>query len=130
MEATFETYVESGIGSNEGKGIAHHTNHERDAICRPSTVVNKCTKDIRRRRMRSKSNKRDQDGKETENVQDQDQSLKLGQHRTDEGVDEDGKPKDGPEQQCSLPKLRLEVGIIERRHSQDHVSREQGAGRY
>lgn len=130
MEVKFETYVESSVSSNEGKGITHHTNHERDAVSRPSTVVDKGTKDIRRRRMRSKSNKRDQDGKETENVEDQDQSLKLGQHRTDEGVDEDSEPKDSPEQQCSLPKLRLEVGVIERRHSQDHVSREQGAGRY
>lgn len=91
------TYVESGVGAHKGEGITHHTNHERHAVGRPTTIVNKSGEHIRSTSMRSKGNKRDKNGEETQNVEDQDESLKLGQYGADEGIDEDSEQEDSPE---------------------------------
>jgi hypothetical protein len=80
--------------------------------------------------MRSKSDKRDKNSEETQDVKDQDKTLELGKDRADEGVDEDGKQEDGPEEKCSLPKLRFERFIVHGGQSQDHISREKGTRGY
>jgi hypothetical protein len=80
--------------------------------------------------MRSKSDKRDEYGEETQDVKDQDETLELGKNRADEGVDENGKQEDGPEEKCSLPKLRFERFVVHGGHSQDHISREKGTRGY
>ena len=116
--------MESSISANKSEGITHHTNHKRHTIRRPTTIINKSTKDIRSTSMRSKSDERDENGEEAKNMKDQNETFKLGQHRADECVDEHSKQENRPEEESSHPKLRLERLIVHRRHSQDHVTRE------
>lgn len=109
--------MKGSISADKGKGIAHHADHEGHAIRRPTAIVHKSTENIRSSSMRSKSDERDKNGEETKDVQDQDETLKLGQHRADEGVDEDSKQEDCPEQKRSLPQLRFEGFVVHGRHS-------------
>ena len=75
-----KTHVESSICANKGEGITHHTNHKRHTIRRPTTIINKSTKDIRSTSMRSKSDEWDENSKETKNVKDQNETFKLGKY--------------------------------------------------
>lgn len=122
--------MKGSVSADKGKGIAHHADHERDTIGRPTAIVHKSAENIRSGSMRSKSDERDKNGEETKDVQDQDESLKLGQHGADEGVDKDGKQEDCPKEKCTLPQLRFERLVVHGRHSQDHVSRKKGTRRY
>lgn len=95
--------MKRGVGANKGKDIAHHSNHEGQSLRWPGTVVDESRKDFLGISMRAQSDEGNQDGKETQNVKDQDETLKLGQRRAGKSVDEHGKDEDGPEQQRSLP---------------------------
>lgn len=79
--------------------------------------------------MWAESNKRNQNGKESEHVQDQDESLELGQCGTDKCVDKDGKYEDGPEEQRAMPQLWHETVVVQSCHAENHVTSEQSARR-
>lgn len=88
--------MKGSIGADKGKSIAHHADHEGHTVCRPTTIVDKGAENIRSGSMRSKSDERDENGEETKDVKDQDETLKFGQHRADESVDKDSKQENSP----------------------------------
>lgn len=56
---------------------------------------------------------RDQDSKEAENMQDQDKTLKSREQLPSDSIDGDRKDRDGPEQEGSVPAMRLIIAVCE-----------------
>lgn len=38
--------MESSVGADKSKGIAHHTDHERHTLAGPASIVDKDSKDV------------------------------------------------------------------------------------
>lgn len=104
--------MESTINTHKSKHIAHQANEKGDALVaaliRPSGQRNKRSKDLFGAVLGWRQvDDGDQDAKEADNVQDQDEALKLGEQRADPSIDDDTKDHRGPKQQHRLVRLRL-----------------------
>lgn len=86
--------MDCSVGADKGKGVAHHVDHKGQAVGSKASVVDKRGEDVVGAVVRAEDDERDQDGKEADDMQDQDQALELGQRGADQDVDKDGKQKD------------------------------------
>jgi hypothetical protein len=62
--------VKSGISTDKGKRIAHHTNHKGQSLRWPSAIVHKGREDLFAIPMRAQNDKRNKDRKEAQDMQD------------------------------------------------------------
>lgn len=102
--------MEGGVNANESENVADHADHEGETLRGKVASVLEGREDILGVTMGSEDDHGNKNREEAENVQNEDEALKLGERRADDGIDEDGKENDGPEEQSSLPRLRLVAG--------------------
>lgn len=125
----FLGHVEGGVGADKGKDVANHADHEGQALRRPVTRVQEAGEDGVRISMGRQDDERDENSEEAQDVQDQNQTLELGQRRGHDGVDEDGEQYDGPVEQGAVPRLRRVVIVCGRHgdHALEHVACQEAA---
>lgn len=104
-------HVESSIDTDEGKDVTHETDEEGQAVGAPATAVVEGSEDLVGICLDAKNAERDEDGEETDDVQDENGTLKLGERGRDNGVDEGAPQDDGNDDDRHQPGGRHGVRV-------------------
>ncbi len=99
--------------TKEWENTGDETDKEGDAIWVPSSTIHKRGKNILSSPMGSKLHKRNENTKESQNMQDQDQALNLWQPSCKESINEDDQGDDCVENQSSLPSSWCIVRVVQ-----------------
>lgn len=116
-----EMYPDIGkdIRTNKRKNATHNPNAERKALTLPSTKVKKGSKDLLRVTFRTQCQQRNENRKESNNVQNEEGALEFRQQSPSCNVNGDTKHHHCPVEQSAVPILRLVAWSGERDKSLD-----------
>ena len=112
-------HVACRIGTEKCKNTSDNSNEPRKSIRGPFSAVDECHKNILCRPVRSEIDQRDQDGKESQNVEDQDKSFDFRQPSGQESVDEDNDENECVKYKSPLPSCWHIAIMIQDNHSLD-----------
>lgn len=105
------THMHSAVITNHGRDCSGKSDQGRGTKTVPTSIVVKLRKDGLGRCTRSHDPKRNDDGKEADDMQDQNQGLHHWQPFSQECVKEDGERSDGNDQKSAVPSLKY-VGFV------------------
>ncbi len=121
------THVHPTIETHQRYRDGDDADHEGEPLGRPSAVVFEDGKDVAGGTTRREHPQRDDDGKDTDDVEDQDQRFHQRKLLGQRGVEDDGKDGDGDDEHGAMPTLRLiRVRVVQDDQALDDGAVEKG----